>query len=44
MRNIAKGSNVTLRALSENADSVIISLGWASFTGEGDAEERVTIG
>ncbi|MET7382067.1 TerD family protein [Streptomyces sp. NPDC005526] len=36
-----KGSNVTLGALSENVGSVIVSLGWGSPTGEGDADVSV---
>ncbi|MGV9242786.1 TerD family protein [Streptomyces sp. NPDC003710] len=38
-----KGSNVTLAALSENAGSVIVSLGWGSPTGEGDADVSVLL-
>ncbi|MFH8338378.1 TerD family protein [Streptomyces sp. AM6-12] len=37
------GSNVSLPALSENANSVIVSLGWASPTGEGDADVSVLL-
>ncbi|MEW2496131.1 TerD family protein [Streptomyces nodosus] len=38
---MSKGSNVTLAALSENVGSVIVSLGWGSPTGEGDADVSV---
>ncbi|MCN9242969.1 TerD family protein [Streptomyces sp. RY43-2] len=38
-----KGSNVTLAALSENTGSVIVSLGWGSPTGEGDADVSVLL-
>ncbi|WP_316762584.1 TerD family protein [Streptomyces herbicida] len=38
-----KGSNVTLAALSENVGSVIVSLGWGSPTGEGDADVSVLL-
>ncbi|MBM9509032.1 TerD family protein [Actinacidiphila acididurans] len=38
-----KGSNVSLASLSENAGSVIVSLGWASTTGEGDADVSVLL-
>ncbi|MFE5187142.1 TerD family protein [Streptomyces sp. NPDC056628] len=38
-----KGSNVTLSALSENVGSVIVSLGWGSPTGEGDADVSVML-
>ncbi|MFY4717599.1 TerD family protein [Streptomyces sp. LaBMicrA B280] len=37
------GSNVSLSALSENADSVIVRLGWGSPTGEGDADVSVLL-
>ncbi|QHC33637.1 TerD family protein [Streptomyces sp. HF10] len=37
------GSNVSLSALSENANSVIVSLGWGSPTGEGDADVSVLL-
>ncbi|MFI0962193.1 TerD family protein [Streptomyces sp. NPDC021080] len=43
MREMVKGSNVSLAALSENTDSVIVSLGWASPTGEGDADVSVLL-
>ncbi|MEV7320069.1 TerD family protein [Streptomyces sp. NPDC093970] len=38
-----KGSNVTLSALSENVGSVVVSLGWVSPTGEGDADVSVVL-
>lgn len=38
-----KGSNVSLAALSENIDSVIVSLSWGSSTGEGDADVSVLL-
>lgn len=40
---MVKGSNVGLAALSENVDSVIVSLGWLSPTGEGDADVSVLL-
>ncbi|MEU8028052.1 TerD family protein [Streptomyces sp. NPDC049099] len=43
MREMVKGSNVSLSALSENAGSVIVSLGWGSPTGEGDADVSVLL-
>ncbi|WP_037618902.1 TerD family protein [Streptomyces aureus] len=43
MREMIKGSNVSLAALSENTDAVIVSLGWASPTGEGDADVSVLL-
>ncbi len=39
--DMAKGSNATLRALSGNVGSVVVSLGWASPNGEGDADVSV---
>ncbi|MEU8578709.1 TerD family protein [Streptomyces asoensis] len=38
-----KGSNVALTDLSESVGSVIVSLGWASPTGEGDADVSVLL-
>lgn len=38
-----KGSNVALTDLSDNVGSVIVSLGWASPTGEGDADVSVLL-
>ncbi|MER5346830.1 TerD family protein [Streptomyces mirabilis] len=43
MREMIKGSNVSLAALSENFDSVIVSLGWGSSSGEGDADVSVLL-
>ncbi|MFE1771607.1 TerD family protein [Streptomyces sp. NPDC059008] len=43
MHDMAKGSNVALTTLSENAGSVIISLSWVSPTGEGDADVSVLL-
>ncbi|MFJ6082436.1 TerD family protein [Streptomyces sp. NPDC092369] len=40
---MAKGSNVSLTALSENVDSVIVGLSWTSPTGEGDADVSVLL-
>jgi stress response protein SCP2 len=37
------GSNVALTALSENIESAIVSLGWSSPTGEGDADVSVLL-
>ncbi|WP_181139808.1 TerD family protein [Streptomyces sp. Ru71] len=38
-----KGANVSLAALSENVGSVIVGLGWASPSGEGDADVSVLL-
>ncbi len=43
MHGMIKGSNVALSALSENVGSVIVSLGWGSPTGEGDADVSVLL-
>ncbi|WP_217545261.1 TerD family protein [Streptomyces sp. GbtcB6] len=43
MHEMAKGSNVTLSALSENVGSVVVSLGWVSPSGEGDADVSVLL-
>ncbi|WP_318205923.1 TerD family protein [Streptomyces sp. SCL15-4] len=40
---MVKGSNATLSALSENVGSVIVSLRWASPSGEGDADVSVLL-
>ncbi|MFF5478109.1 TerD family protein [Streptomyces sp. NPDC012935] len=40
---MTKGSNVALSALSEDVGSVIVSLGWVSPTGEGDADVSVLL-
>ncbi|MEV6394843.1 TerD family protein [Streptomyces sp. NPDC051907] len=43
MREMAKGSNVGLAALSEDTGSVIVSLNWSSSTGDGDADVSVLL-
>ncbi|MEV0526123.1 TerD family protein [Streptomyces sp. NPDC050439] len=43
MHEIIKGANASLSALSDNADSVIISLSWSSPTGHGDADVSVLL-
>ncbi|MFF9406563.1 TerD family protein [Streptomyces anandii] len=43
MRELVKGANVALSDLSENASSVVVSLGWVSPTGEGDADVSVLL-
>ncbi|MFF5104658.1 TerD family protein [Streptomyces sp. NPDC000134] len=43
MYELTKGANVGLAALSESVDSVIVSLGWTSPTGEGDADVSVLL-
>ncbi|GAA2539252.1 TerD family protein [Streptomyces levis] len=43
MRDMTMGSNVSLSALSENVGSAIVSLGWSSPTGEGDADVSVLL-
>ncbi|MFF4246855.1 TerD family protein [Streptomyces sp. NPDC001822] len=43
MRKMTKGANVGLATLSENAGSVVMSLGWSSPTGEGDADVSVLL-
>ncbi|MEV5434329.1 TerD family protein [Streptomyces sp. NPDC052701] len=40
---MVKGSNMSLSALSENTGSLIVGLGWASPTGEGDADVSVLL-
>ncbi|WP_345604697.1 TerD family protein [Streptomyces hyderabadensis] len=40
---MVKGSNIALSALSDNVGSVIVSLGWTSPTGEGDADVSVLL-
>ncbi|MCA6095647.1 TerD family protein [Streptomyces sp. SCA3-4] len=40
---MVKGANVALATLSENTGSVIVSLGWLSPTGEGDADVSVLL-
>ncbi|NEE10552.1 TerD family protein [Streptomyces sp. SID7499] len=43
MRDMTMGSNVALTALSENVGSAIVSLGWSSPSGEGDADVSVLL-
>ncbi len=43
VRDMTKGSNVSLTALSENVGSAIVSLGWSSPSGEGDADVSVLL-
>lgn len=43
VQEMIKGSNVALTDLSESVGSVIVSLGWASPTGEGDADVSVLL-
>ncbi|MYR99288.1 MULTISPECIES: TerD family protein, partial [unclassified Streptomyces] len=43
MQKMIKGANVGLAALSENVGSVVMSLGWSSPTGEGDADVSVLL-
>lgn len=38
-----KGANVGLSALSENAESIVVSLGWSSPDGDGDADVSVLL-
>ncbi|WP_284436643.1 TerD family protein [Streptomyces sp. TUS-ST3] len=40
---MTKGSNTALSALSENTGSVIVSLGWSSPAGDGDADVSVLL-
>lgn len=43
VHEMIKGSNVALTTLSEDVSSVIVSLGWGSPTGEGDADVSVLL-
>ncbi|BDE40408.1 stress response protein, TerZ- and CABP1 [Streptomyces lividans] len=43
MYEMVKGSNIALSSLSDSVGSVIVSLGWASPTGEGDADVSVLL-
>ncbi|TKT01859.1 TerD family protein [Streptomyces lasalocidi] len=43
MYEMVKGANVGLATLSDNVDAVFVSLGWASPTGEGDADVSVLL-
>ncbi|MBT1188860.1 TerD family protein [Streptomyces sp. CJ_13] len=40
---MSKGANVSLTALSEDAGSVVVSLGWSSASGAGDADVSVLL-
>ncbi|WP_431992255.1 hypothetical protein [Streptomyces albogriseolus] len=41
VQEMIKGANVALADLSDSVGSVIVSLGWVSPTGEGDADVSV---
>ncbi|SBU87857.1 TerD domain-containing protein [Streptomyces sp. OspMP-M45] len=43
MQKMIKGANIGLASLSENVGSVVMSLGWSSPTGEGDADVSVLL-
>ncbi len=43
MHEMVKGANVGLATLSEDVGSVMVSLGWSSTTGEGDADVSVLL-
>lgn len=43
VHEMVKGANVGLTALSEDVGSVMVSLGWSSTTGEGDADVSVLL-
>ncbi|MGW2274813.1 TerD family protein [Streptomyces yangpuensis] len=43
MQEIPKGANVSLTGLSEDAGSVVVSLGWSSASGAGDADVSVLL-
>ncbi|MFJ3514722.1 TerD family protein [Streptomyces sp. NPDC090131] len=43
MQEISKGANVSLTALSEDVGAVVVSLGWTSATGAGDADVSVLL-
>ncbi|MEU2394196.1 TerD family protein [Streptomyces sp. NPDC007369] len=43
MQEIAKGANVSLTAFGEDAGSVVVSLGWSSASGSGDADVSVLL-
>ncbi|MFE9699631.1 TerD family protein [Streptomyces sp. NPDC006270] len=43
MHDMVKGANVGLATLSEDVGSVMVSLGWSSTTGEGDADVSVLL-
>ncbi|WP_327168011.1 TerD family protein [Streptomyces subrutilus] len=43
MKEIPKGANVSLTAFGEDAGSVVVSLGWTSASGAGDADVSVLL-
>ncbi|GAA0275753.1 TerD family protein [Streptomyces polychromogenes] len=43
MQEIRKGANVSLNALSEDVGAVVLSLGWTSASGAGDADVSVLL-
>uniref|UniRef100_A0AAU2JQ42 TerD family protein n=1 Tax=Streptomyces sp. NBC_00049 TaxID=2903617 RepID=A0AAU2JQ42_9ACTN len=43
MQEISKGANVSLTALSEDVDAVVVSLSWTSASGAGDADVSVLL-
>lgn len=43
VHEMVKGSNVSLSALSDHADSAMVSLSWSSPSGEGDADVSVLL-
>lgn len=43
VHEMVKGANVGLTTLSEDVGSVMVSLGWSSTTGEGDADVSVLL-
>ncbi|WP_246212619.1 TerD family protein [Streptomyces abyssomicinicus] len=43
MQEMTKGANVALSSLSEDTDSVVVSLGWCSTSGDGDADVSVLL-
>ncbi|MFI9493639.1 TerD family protein [Streptomyces halstedii] len=43
MQKMIKGANIGLASLSENVGSVVVSLGWSSPTGAGDADVSVLL-
>ncbi|MGW5348802.1 TerD family protein, partial [Streptomyces sp. NPDC004050] len=43
MQEITKGANVSLTALGEDSGSVVVSLGWSSTSGSGDADVSVLL-
>ncbi|MER5477950.1 TerD family protein [Streptomyces sp. NPDC002734] len=43
MHEMTKGANVALASLSEDTGSVVVSLGWCSTSGDGDADVSVLL-